>query len=325
MRPDRREQLPFYYGFFTSLFAHCILAVATVLFLENAAATASKPAEIFSVTLEGGVNLGGISQVPKEGAKKVLTPEQSEVEKGDAEKVEDIKKSEPEPEEQKELKLNAPSVVDDPEKILAEKKKEAEKLEKIEKEKKAEAEKKEEEKKAKIEAEKLKKKEQEEEKKAEEKKKAEDDKKKAEEDKKKERALRDKQLAATLKRLKNQYEGESADAGGKGFGAAALGGKGMGGGTLASMEKIAYSNALKNHVKQGWRWLNSSEKLVAKVEVYILQDGRVQNVNIIQKSGNPNFDDSVVRAVFKASPVPPAPEGLYEEFKDVTFTFDSTE
>lgn len=320
MRSENRERLPFYYGFVTSLVVHVLLAVGTVIFLENAAATASKPQEIFSVTLEGGVNLGGISQVPKEGAKKVLTPESTEVEKGDAEKVEDIKHEEPE--EKKELKLTTPSVVDDPEKILAEQKKAEEK---IEKEKKAQEEKKEAEKKAKQEEAKLKKKELEDQKKAEEKKKEDEAKKKEEEDKKKSRALRDKQLAATLKRLKNQYEGESADAGEKGFGAAALGGKGMGGGTLGSMEKIGYSNALKNHVKQGWRWLNSSEKLVAKVEVYILQDGRVQNVNIIQKSGNPNFDDSVVRAVFKASPVPPAPEALYEEFKVVTFTFDSTE
>ena len=98
--------------------------------------------------------------------------------KGDAEKVEEIDDSEPEPEEKEELKLKTPSVVDDPEKILAERKKEQEK---IEKEKKVQEEKKENERKAKVEAEKLKKKELENQKKEEEKKKQEEAKKKEEE------------------------------------------------------------------------------------------------------------------------------------------------
>ena len=200
-----------------------------------------------------------------------------------------------------EKKLTEPSVVDDPEKILAAKKLEEEKK-KAEQEKKIqeEKEKKEKEKKAKEEAEKLKQQEDQKKKEEEDKKKAEEDKKKAEEDKKRERAQRDKQLADSLKKLKNQYEGESADAGGKGFGAAALGGKGMGGGTLTSLEKLGYSNTLQRHVKQGWHWLGSTEKLTARVQVQILQNGQIQDVHIIQSSGNGNFDDSVVRAVFKA-------------------------
>lgn len=97
----------------------------------------------------------------------------------------------------------------------------------------------------------------------------------------------------------------------------------MGGGTLASAEKLAYQNALLAHVKGGWRWLGGTEVLITKVEAKILQDGRVQDVSVIQSSGNRNFDDSAVRAVFKASPVPPAPAHLYAEFfATVTFTFD---
>ncbi len=304
MRPDPKERLSFYIGIVTSLLCHVVLATIAILILENAAATATKPAEVFSVTIEGGMNLGGISQTPKEGAKKILTPDQTETEKPDpkSEPAEEPEKATPPQEEPKpEKQITEPSAIEE--------KKEQEKKAKQEKEKKAKEEK-----------EKLKLKEKEEkEKKAEEK-------KKEDEAKKKERAARDKRLSDTLRRLKNQYEGESADAGGKKeFGAAALGGKGMGGGELASLEKIGYYNALKNHVKQGWHWLNSADKLVAKVEVSILPDGRIQNVNIVQKSGNANFDDSVVRAVFKASPVPPAPANLYQEFRDVVFTFDSAE
>jgi colicin import membrane protein len=326
MRPDSNQTVPFTFGILTSLALHLICAFVLIVVLENSAARAAKVNEVFSVTLEGGESLGGFSQAPKPNAKKILTrdpsqePEEAEpsVKETSQEKNQEATKTEP-PKEEVEKKLTAPSVVEDPAKLAEQKKlqekKEQEQKKKIEDEKKA----KEKEKKAKEKAERLKQKAEDE------KKKAEAKKKKDEEDRKKERELRDKQLAATLKRLKNQYEGESADAGGKGFGAAATGGKGMGGGTLTSLEKLSYSNALQHHVKQGWHWLNSSEHLVTKVEVWILPDGRIENVNIIQKSGNENFDDSVVRAVFKASPVPAAPEALYSEFKDVIFTFDSAE
>ncbi len=318
MRPNDPSQTPFIIGCFVSFALHVVLAIATILVLQNAAANAAKESPVFSVTLEGGMNLGGVSQVPEKDAKKILTPEDETPEKGaeNEETSEKQKPTEPEDEpEEAEHHIKEPTVVEDPAKILAERKKEEEKKEREKK----------------LQQEKKKKEEQEKKKKEEEKKKAEDEKKKAdekkkeEEDAKKDRARRDKQLADRLRELKNKYAGESADAGGKGFGAAALGGKGMGGGELASAEKIAYYNALKNHVKQGWRWLNSTNRLVAKVEVYILQDGRVQSVNITQSSGNSNFDDSVVRAVLKASPVPPAPSNLYQEFSDVVFTFDSTE
>lgn len=290
----------FFVGYISSLFAHILIALITVLILENSAASAVRTAQVFSVTLEGGVALGGISQVPKEGAKKVLTPDEPEDEK--------VSSADVEPEEPKEeKKLTEPSVVDDPEKILA-LKKAAEEKEKREREKK----KKEEEQKKKLKEEQDKKKEDEEKRKLEEK------------QKEKERKERDKKLQDALRRIK-RYEGESAEAGGKGFGAASIGGKGMGGGTLASLEMIAYMNALKKHVKEGWHWLAANEDLRAEVRVNILPDGQIQDVRIEESSGNRNFDDSVVRAVYKASPVPPAPAELYQEFSDVRFTFDSKE
>ena len=318
MRPKDPSTGPFIIGCLTSFGLHVIFAIITILVLQHNAANAAKESDVFSVTLEAGMNIGGVSQVPEKDAKKILTPEDTTPEKGATNEEKEEKAKEPDPEDEA-LHIKEPTVVDDPEKLIAEQKKlEEKKL----KEQKVEQEKKEKEKKKKEDE----KKKEEDKKKAEEEKKKDDaEKKKIDEDAKKDRAKRDKQLADRLRELKNKYAGESADAGGKGFGAAALGGKGMGGGTLASAEKIAYYNALKNHVKSGWRWLNSTNRLVAKVEVSILPDGRVQNVNITQSSGNPNFDDSVVRAVLKASPVPVAPANLYQEFSDVVFTFDSTE
>lgn len=332
MRPDQQPNLPFFAGILSSLLVHLLFAVLTIIILESSAARAAKAPDIFSVTLEGGEKLGGFSQAPKPGSKKILTPtpeqetpkEQAKAaaENASPPKEEPPKKEEPKvqiPDKVEEKKLTEPAVVEDPAKVLAMKKaaeeKERKQQEVEEQKKKAEDEKKQKEKekeaKQKEEADRAKK--EEEQKLADEKR------------REKERSDRDKKLSETLKRLKNQYEGESADAGGKGFGAAKLGGKGMGGGTLTSLEKLAYSNALKTHVKSGWRWMGGSDVLKAQVRVKLLPSGQIEDVRIEQGSGNSTFDDSVVRAVYKASPVPPPPADLYEEFKDVRFTFDSSE
>lgn len=308
-------------GICVSFVLHFVLAIVAIVVLERNAATALQGGEVFTVTLEGGAQLGGIAQVPKDGQSKVLTkqeeikndPQEEEVK---SEKEKDTSKEKEIETTKEEYHLNEPAIVDDPQKLIEQKK--------LEEQKKIK------EKKAKEEEEKKKKKEVENKKKEEEdKKKKEEDKKKTKEqedaNKKKEKEKRDKQLADTLKKLKNQYDGESADVGGQGFGAAAVGGKAMGGGTLASLEKVAYSNALQKHVKSGWHWLGGTERLGAKVKAHILPSGEVQNVEITQGSGNSNFDDSVVRAVLKASPVPPAPESIYPDFAVVIFTFDSTE
>ncbi len=333
MRDDNGSS--FFNGICVSFVLHLLLAALAIVVLERNAATALQGGEIFTVTLEGGEQLGGIAQVPKEGQNKVLTkPEevknelQEKEEKSDQEK--DLKKHKEIETTKEEYHLDQPAVVDDPQKLIEQKKLEEEK--KLTEKKLKE----EEQKKKKLEEDKKKKEQEDKKKEEEDKKKQEEEKKKKEEekikskeqeaaDKKKEKEKRDKQLADTLKKLKNQYEGESADAGGQGFGAAAVGGKAMGGGTLASLEKVAYSNALQKHVKSGWHWLGGSERLGAKVKAHILPSGEVQNVEITKSSGNSNFDDSVVRAVLKASPVPPAPESIYPDFAVVIFTFDSTE
>lgn len=343
-----QSKLPYAIGILVSFVLHLLLAVFTILLLEHRAATASRPPEIFSVTLEGGEKLGGFTQVPKEGAEK--TPKAGEEPPAGPEEPEEAAAPEPEPEpvakkeepkaevakaapepEVETKPLEKPSAIKDPE---IKKKEEAAKKKAAEEEKKRqEAKKKEEEAKKKKAAEEKKRKDEARKKKeAEEKKKREEEaKKKAAEEKKKrearERRQREKRLQETIAkyRTKSQYQGESANAGGQGFGAARTGGQGMGGGVLASAEKIAYSNLLQQHVKSGWRWLPGAKKLKALVSVRILPNGQVQDIRITTSSGNSKFDDSVVRAVRKASPVPPPPEKFYSEFSSVRFWFDSHE
>ena len=300
-------------GIVISCVLHVLGGVSASLMLEYHAQNALIAPQIFSVTLEGGERLGGISQaplddkpqkikaVPQNANQGIAKEEKVKAEK--TEKAEEVEAKKAEATE-KEAKIEAPTAVEE-----AEKKKKEEEKKKIEEQKKKE----------------------------EEAKKLAEDKKKAEEEAKAEEAekeAREKLLKDRLKRFKNRlgseeaegnYTGESANAGGEGFGAARLGGKGMGGGTLATAEFIAYRNALEEHIKGGWHWMESGKRLTAQVIMRISTTGVIEEVEVATSSGNSYFDDSVRRAVYKASPVPIPPSGLYEQFKEVRITFDSSQ
>ena len=119
-----------------------------------------------------------------------------------------------------------------------------------------------------------------------------------------------------------RYLGESTEAGGKGFGAGKIGGKGMGGGALMPPEFFVYRQVLRNKIKSGWKWYDTRAALNTWVTFSIAPDGTVSNVAIAESSGNREYDDSVLRAIYKASPLPPPPERVYEQFRDVKMSFD---
>lgn len=122
-----------------------------------------------------------------------------------------------------------------------------------------------------------------------------------------------------------KYTGESANAGGEGFGAARVGGRGMGGGVLISREVMEYLRTLEGRVKQGWRWFDPKAALRASVVFQISPTGEISEVVVSQSSGNSAFDDSVVRAIRKANPLPVPPPAAYEHLRDgggARVTFD---
>ena len=310
--------MSFRFGYFVSFFLHIGLwAFAFFIWDSTSSAVAHKPQEVFTVTLEGGQRIGGVSQVPTE-AKNIGTPQTAQ--KASQEVA--VKKE-----------IAQPTVVDavDP-KVEAEKKKKE-----IEEAKK------------KVEQEKLKieqaKKKEEEKKLADQRKKEADAKKQAEEAKQKQIAEqqrkerearekaeadrrakeeRDRKLAESIDRLSGDRTlTESANAGGQGVGAARIGGQGGGGGTLASIEFIAYRNELEARIKKDWRWISGSTELQVTIKIYLQPDGTIQDARIERSSGNSNFDDSALRAVIRANPVPPPPVDLYDRFKEVSITFNS--
>ncbi len=132
----------------------------------------------------------------------------------------------------------------------------------------------------------------------------------------------DKRLQAALQR----YLGDSSDAGGKGFGAGKVGGAGMGGGVVRPPEFFMYEKILRSRIKDAWRWYDTAAPLITQVAFDIEPDGVVKNVRVTKGSSDSSFDESVVRAVLKASPLPPPPEKVYQlYFKSVRITFDPRE
>jgi colicin import membrane protein len=92
-------------------------------------------------------------------------------------------------------------------------------------------------------------------------------------------------------------------------------------------EYLAYFRQLDEKVRSNWNvpalGAEEKEKLMVQIRIVIEIDGRVSQVRMEKSSGNSYFDDSVLRAIRKASPlpVPPAPLRGSEEYYEVGFRF----
>lgn len=99
-----------------------------------------------------------------------------------------------------------------------------------------------------------------------------------------------------------------AETGGKGSAAASAAGS-PDGEQVATALRVYYI-ALQHAIRKHWNLPDYLKKqdLEAVVVVVLRRDGRVLDLKIEKKSGQPLFDDSAVRAIRKAEPLPPFPE-----------------
>jgi colicin import membrane protein len=94
----------------------------------------------------------------------------------------------------------------------------------------------------------------------------------------------------------------------------------VGGPGIVDPELARWHREVKIHVTRAWIVAAGfrTEALVAQVEVDLSPTGEVLSARIKQSSGNPWFDESVERAIEKASPLPAPPES-----GEWTIPFDS--
>jgi colicin import membrane protein len=276
-------------GMFVSLAAHVLLAILMIFKILPDMGEFQEPI-IYSISIEGGKNLGGVTQIPKDDKKSPVAPVKN---------VTAETKNEPEVKEQpKEEQKPQEEPEDDAEVSVAEKKptpkptaQQAKPTPQPKPTTKATA--------------------------------VPTKKPNAKKDTKNQKSDGeevDKRLQAGLQR----YLGESTRANGQGFGAAKVGGAGMGGGQVVPLEVMAYNKLILARIKEAWRWYDPNSPLITQLTFKIEQDGVVNTVRIVKGSGNDSFDESVQRAIIKASPLPPPPARFYAEYyaPGARITFD---
>ena len=141
--------------------------------------------------------------------------------------------------------------------------------------------------------------------------------------------VRERLLQSAVERAKNRTEstqktsnGEQISSGtGQGQGAASLGPGGVGGGEVKGMDFIIYQNRMFETIKGNWAWVGQKTNLIVVVHFSIKDNGDIIGLKIVQPSGDLSYDESVVRAVKKSSPLPAPPESYRKDFADVTISF----
>jgi colicin import membrane protein len=129
-------------------------------------------------------------------------------------------------------------------------------------------------------------------------------------------------------RVARRIEGPPASA------RAAGAGIGIGGGSQGTVrvspEMLEFFRRLEERVRESWvlpeAVARNAGKLMVEVRIVIEKDGRVSDTRIEKGSGNVYFDESVRRAIRKASPLPVPPERLRggEDHYEVGFRFHGT-
>jgi len=94
------------------------------------------------------------------------------------------------------------------------------------------------------------------------------------------------------------------------------------------IEYSAYYDQVERAVRENWippQDMNFEvESAMTVVSLTLLPDGRVLKSYIEETSGNPQFDQSVMRAILKSTPFPPPPIGLKQQRFDLGLRFHST-
>ena len=140
---------------------------------------------------------------------------------------------------------------------------------------------------------------------------------------------RKKLILAAVERVKLRAEEErikkeQSDAVGDlnpGEGAVALGKNGRGGGVVKGFEFLVYRNRMLHLIKEQWTWVGKVTDLEVTVRFGILENGKVIGLRVVEGSGDPSYDDSVLRAMRKAAPLPPPPDDYRKDFMSVELTF----
>ncbi len=124
---------------------------------------------------------------------------------------------------------------------------------------------------------------------------------------------REQQIVAALEKIRQRVQADQRQTAEPSHSTSASGGGG-GSGTLRGLPFILYTQEVKQRVKQSWIVAEHKSGLTAVVRFGILANGEIVGVELAERSGDIVFDESAMRAVRKAHPLPPPPEAYRNEF-----------
>lgn len=82
-----------------------------------------------------------------------------------------------------------------------------------------------------------------------------------------------------------------------------------------------YIIAIREKIAANWDVPEAMDGVIARVRFRIERNGKVVDAEILESSGNPLFDNSALRALLKASPLPPLPAKYPQDWLGVRLQF----
>jgi colicin import membrane protein len=100
-------------------------------------------------------------------------------------------------------------------------------------------------------------------------------------------------------------------------------GAGTGGGKVKSPEYISYYNEMQRRIEDSFTWPGTRNDLTTTIRFTILDNGEITGIRLLKPSADRSYDDSVIRALRKASPLPPLPDNAKNELREWALDFNS--
>jgi colicin import membrane protein len=99
-------------------------------------------------------------------------------------------------------------------------------------------------------------------------------------------------------------------------------------GAIDSLAMTIYKQSVKSHIQDNWTYpvaMQNRKDLEVTVSLKIREDGNIMKYEFVKKSGDSNFDQSVLKAIEKSNPIPSFPEGYVKTYDDFEFKFSLKE
>ncbi|HEY6989522.1 MAG TPA: TonB family protein [Bryobacteraceae bacterium] len=86
-----------------------------------------------------------------------------------------------------------------------------------------------------------------------------------------------------------------------------------------------YAELVRQRIADKWQTNGldaRSQSSPAIINFYIMRDGSIRNPKVAQSSGNPSIDNTALRAVYDANPLPALPPQITDSYISAQFTFN---